>query len=109
MANGQDTELYRILYSPAAVKMLKTIPIDHRRTIIRRIRQLEKKPEQQGKPLRYDLQGFRSIHVIRYRVIYNIDSGKVIIYIVAVGIRKKGDRDDIYELAKKIIKKGFLD
>jgi mRNA interferase RelE/StbE len=109
MASSSDDTVYRIKYTPTAYKMLDIIPRDHRRTIIKRIRQLETMPDQQGKPLLYELEGFRSIRVIRYRVIYIVRHEEVIVYIVAVGIRKKGDRGDIYQLAKKIIKKRFLD
>ncbi|UCB45273.1 MAG: type II toxin-antitoxin system RelE/ParE family toxin [Spirochaetota bacterium] len=109
MAISPDDTIYKIKYTLAAYKMLDTIPLNHRRTIIKRVRQLEKMPEEQGKPLLYELEGFRSIRVIRYRVIYTVRHGEVIVYVVAAGIRKKGDRGDIYELAKKIIKRRFLD
>ena len=57
-----------------------------------------------------DLSGFRSIcAAVRYRIIYKIDKETVIIYILAAGIRKEGDKKDIYEIAKKLLTAGLLD
>jgi mRNA interferase RelE/StbE len=84
-------------------------PADHREVIVKRIRQLVRDPEKQGKALTSELKGFRSLAVIRYRVIYAVDRGKVVVYIVAAGIRKEGDSKDIYELARKLLRKGLLD
>jgi mRNA interferase RelE/StbE len=83
-------------------------PADHRKALVKRIRQLERDPEKQGRALTSELKGFRSLTVIRYRIIYAIDRGKVIVYIVAAGIRKEGDKKDIYELARKLLRKGLL-
>jgi mRNA-degrading endonuclease RelE of RelBE toxin-antitoxin system len=42
-----------------------------------------------------DLSGFRSIHAAgRYRIIYKVDKHTVIIYVLATGIRKQGDKKD---------------
>ena len=57
-----------------------------------------------------DLSGFRSIHVAgRYRIIYKIDQQTVIVHVLAVGIRKEGDKKDIYTIAKKLLSAGLLD
>jgi mRNA interferase RelE/StbE len=90
--------------------MLQSIhPADHREAIINRICQLKRDPEKQGHALLSELKGFRSLSIIRYRVIYAVDRGKVVVYIVAAGIRKEGDKKDIYELARKLLRKGLLD
>jgi mRNA-degrading endonuclease RelE of RelBE toxin-antitoxin system len=48
-----------------------------------------------GKMLVKDLSGFRSIHAAgRYRIIYKVDKHTVIIYVLATGIRKQGDKKD---------------
>jgi mRNA interferase RelE/StbE len=105
----QDDELFEITYSPNAHEMLQSIhPADHREAIIMRIRELERNPEKQGKALVSELKGFRSLTVMRYRVIFTVDRGKVVVYIVAVGIRKEGDKKDIYELARKLFRKRLL-
>lgn len=76
-----------------------------REKIGERINGLSTEPEKQGKPLLDELAGYRSLRAVgqRYRIIYRIDKGNVV-SVVAIGIRKEGDRSDIYSSAKKIIK-----
>ena len=76
----------------------------------KRIRSLVTDPEQQGKPLLGPLQGFRSVRVYRqrYRILYRVDRTEVFVFIVALGIRKEGDRQDIYTLAQKLLRSGLL-
>jgi mRNA interferase RelE/StbE len=45
----------------------------------------------------------------RYRIIYKIDKKTVIVYVLAAGIRKEGDKKDIYKIAKKLLNAGLLD
>ena len=80
------------------------------RTILNRIEGLSDEPNKQGKMLAKELSGFRSIHVAgRYRIIYKVDKPTVIIYILAAGIRKQGDKKDIYKITKKLLNAGLLD
>lgn len=96
---------YKIAWTRKARAMLDGIQSDHQRTIVRRIGQLQKDPEEQGTPLGGELEGLRSIHVAgRYRAIYKVDRGKVIVLVLAIGLRKEGDKDDIYELASKLLR-----
>jgi mRNA interferase RelE/StbE len=83
---------------------------DIRETISRRIDNLVTDPDKQGKALGGALRGFRSIYVYqeRYRVLYRVDRGLVQVMVVAVGIRKEGDRQDIYALAQKLLRSGLL-
>lgn len=83
---------------------------DIRDAIRKRIRGLETDPEKQGKPLLGPLQGFRSVRVYRerYRILYRVDRTEVTVMVVALGIRKEGDRQDIYTLAQKILRSGLL-
>jgi mRNA interferase RelE/StbE len=62
--------------------------------------------DRQGKPLVAELSGFRSIRAAgqRYRIIYKIIRKQVVVVIVAAGIRKVGHKNDIYLLAKKLLK-----
>lgn len=46
--------------------------------IINSIKKISDKPDI-GKPLRYGLKGYRSLRIPPYRIIYRIDSGKIII------------------------------
>jgi len=82
-----------------------------RESISRRINTLEYEPEKQGKPLSDELTGYRSIRAVgqRYRILYKLEEEKVIVAVVALGIRKTGDKKDVYELAKKLVRLGLLD
>jgi len=71
---------------------------------------LSEEPEKQGKNLIQDLSGFRSVHAAgRYRIIYKIDKKTVIVYVLAAGIRKEGDKKDIYRIVKRLLNAGLLD
>jgi len=72
--------------------------------------QLAESPEQQGKPLVGELAGFRSVRAVgqRYRIVYRVERQEVVVVIVAVGRRKASDKNDIYELAKKLLRLGLL-
>ncbi len=74
------------------------------------LRRLEHEPES-GKPLNDELAGYRSLRAVgqRYRILYKIDGKQVKVLVVAMGIRKEGDKKDIYTLTKKLIRLGLLD
>jgi len=76
----------------------------------RRIETLGDEPEKLGKPLLGELSGYRSLRAAgqRFRVIYKIEKRQVIVIFVALGIRKEGDKRDIYALAQKLVKLGLL-
>jgi len=102
---------FKIVIVPTALKMLKGIADRRvRDLIIKRIDDLTEEPEKQGKPLVAELSGYRSIRAAgqRYRIIYRVVHEKVVIYIVAIGIRKQGSSTDIYNLAKKLIRLRLL-
>jgi len=44
----------------------------------------------------------------RYRIVYRVERREVVVVIVAVGRRKASDKNDIYELAKKLLRLGLL-
>jgi len=56
--------------------------------------------------LKNELAGLRSIRVAnqRFRVIYEVQKEQVIVIVVAVGIRKEGDKSDIYRKAALLIR-----
>jgi len=82
-----------------------------RESIGRRINALENDPERRGKLLSDELAGYRSIRAVgqRYRILYKLEEEQVIVAVVARGIRKAGDKKDVYELAKKLARLGLLD
>lgn len=77
--------------------------------ILEAIEGLQQHPER-GKPLVGELASYRSLREVgqHYRVIYQIEAEKITIYVVAVGIRKEGDKGDVYELTKKLLRLGLL-
>jgi len=81
------------------------------RSIRQRIDRLEYEPEMQGKLLADELVNYRSVRAVgqRYRIIYKVEEQRVTVIVVALGIRKAGDKKDIYELAKKLKRLGLLD
>ena len=102
---------YRILITDTCLRLIGKIPDKKiHRSILDRIQKLSDEPEKQGKKLVKDLSGFLSVHAAgRYRIIYKIDKRTVIIYVLAAGIRKEGDKKDIYKIAKKLLEAGLMD
>jgi mRNA interferase RelE/StbE len=102
---------YRIRITDTCLALIEKIPDKKiQRTILDRIKNLSDEPDKQGKKLVKDLSGFRSAHAAgRYRIIYKIDKKTVIIYVLAAGMRKEGDKKDIYKIAKKLLNAGLLD
>jgi len=95
-----------------ALKQLSAIQDTRvRESISRRINALEHEPDKQGKLLSGELTGYRSIRAVgqRYRILYKLEAEQVIVVVVALGIRKAGDKKDVYELAKKLARLGLLD
>ena len=102
---------WQILLTPTALKLLSDISDRRiREKIGAVIDRLTEDPEKQGKALLGELSGLRSIRAVgqRYRLIYQIRGNEVVVVIVAVGIRRDGAKDDIYNLAKKLFRLGLL-
>lgn len=98
---------------PAKAK-LATLPPKIRRTILEKTKALgDCDPRKAHKPLTGPLRGYFSIKVSRYRAIYTmreetLANGDTIllvrVVVVAVGLRKAGDRRDVYALAERLIR-----
>ena len=103
---------WQIIILPVAEKLLAEISDRRvRESIARRIDRLEYEPDKQGKPMRDELIGFRSIRAVgqRYRIIYKVDGETVTVLVVVLGIRKEGDKKEVYELVKRLMRLGLLD
>lgn len=109
-----------IQWTDTAKEGLKKLPRKVRRGLLDKANELREaeNPREVHKPLVGPLSGFYRICYARYRAIYSVEedylaSGntliRVIIKFVAVGIRKEGDRKDIYRLAQKLMDMGLLD
>lgn len=81
-----------------------------REKIAEKIDALAHDPEKQGKPLTGELAGYRSVRAVgqRYRIIYRIKNDLLIVLVIGAGLRKEGDKKDIYALAKKLIRLGLF-
>ena len=103
---------YRVVLT-AEAKMLLGAVRDRReqKLLFSRLEQLQENPEQQGKSLRGELSEYRSIRAVgqRYRVIYRIENEEVLVIVVAVGRRQEGDRQDVYQIAQKLVSTFELD
>jgi len=103
---------WNVIIMPVAKKQLASIRDQRVQAGLRTsLRRLEYEPEEQGKPLVDELIGYRSLRAVgqRYRILYKVDANKVIVYVVTLGIRKEGDKKDVYALAKKLARLGLLD
>ena len=103
---------YEVEIMPAALKMLGEIADRRvRQQIAKRIDKLAEDADKQGKPLFAELVGYRTLRAVakRYRIIYRIDNGLVKVFVVAVGIRKEGDKYDVYRLAQQLVRLGMLE
>jgi mRNA interferase RelE/StbE len=100
-----------IIITPIAEKHLEHIT-DKRiqQGIEQAIESLETDPKTKGKPLVGPLAGYRSIRAAsqKFRIIYKINDKLDTVTIVAIGRRKEGNKVDIYNLAKKLVKAGLL-
>jgi mRNA interferase RelE/StbE len=103
---------YKIVITPLALKMLGDISDRRVREKIRdSIDSLGEEPEKKGKPLTGDLAGYLSRRAVgqRYRIIYRVEKDKVLVLVIAIGIRKEGNKKDIYALARKLLRLRLLE
>ncbi len=102
--------MYSIKLTEIATEALRSIDSKTRSQILSKIEQLKEEPLLLGKALVGPLKEFRSVRAAgqRYRIIFKVLDEQIIVVIVAVGMRKSGDKKDIYELMKKYIKVGIL-
>jgi len=103
---------YLVKWTETALEMVEAIADRRiRAQIVACIEELTRDPELAGKPLVGELTGYRTIRAAgqRYRIIYRVERRLVTILIVAVGRRKEGDRKDIYELARRLLRQRLLD
>jgi len=91
--------MFKVLINELVVeKDFKKVDKTNQIRIIKTIRKkLTFKPKEFGKPLAGDLKGHWKLRIGKYRVIYEIEEEKVLVYVIMVGYR----RDE--EAYKKVI------
>lgn len=99
------------LLSPAVEALSKIKDRRIQSQIQNAFQRLQQNPEQVGKPLAGELAGYRSLRAVNqaFRIIYRVNREQIEVLIVAIGRRKEGDRDDIYNLAKRWLQQGLLE
>ncbi len=103
---------YQIVLAPVAFEMLAQVRDRRVQGVLKdRIDGLAREPEKQGKPLLWELAGYRSLHAVgqRYRIVYRVERDRVRVLVIAVGLRRDGSRRDVYELARKLIRLGLVE
>ncbi|HVB25887.1 MAG TPA: type II toxin-antitoxin system RelE/ParE family toxin [Ktedonobacteraceae bacterium] len=100
-----------VLAGEAKLQLASIKDIRLRESLRVSLQRLEYEPDKQGKPLREELAGLRSVRAVgqRYRIIYKLKKEQIIVVVLVLGIRKEGDKKDIYKLAKKLMQSGLLD
>jgi addiction module toxin, relE/stbE family len=103
--------VYTIKLTQIAAEFIAKLDGKSQQQIMEKIEVLKEYPLKVGKPLKGNLQDYRSIRSVgqRYRIIYQVKETEVEVIVVAVGIRRDGDKkNDIYELMKKYVKIGLF-
>ncbi len=103
---------YEVRITAMAEKMVGDIA-DRRiqGVLLKRAFRLADEPKKQGDSLRDELSGYRSVRAVgqRYRIVYRIEGDDTVVIVADVGIRRAGDRHDIYEVARRLFTQGLLD
>ena len=97
---------WNVELTPTARRMLGAVTDRRvRRLLAERIDGLAH-DEKQGKPLRGELARLRSLRAAgqRYRILYRVEAGFVYVLEIAIGLRRAGGHQDIYALAKKLLR-----
>jgi mRNA interferase RelE/StbE len=103
---------HRVRLSAHAVAYLKALDSRTRGILCRRIEELKTDPEKRGKALTAELSGYRSLHAAgRYRIVFQVRKAEVLVLVIAIaiGLRREGDRADVYELLRRLVKMGLLE
>lgn len=100
---------YKVVVAPSLAKQLQEFGIlDQAKEAIR---DAMTDPEQAGKQLTGTFFPYRRLKFSRYRIVYRIakDVDPPEARFLYAGIRKEGDKKDVYELLTKIMRKGGLE
>lgn len=98
---------YSIEISPTAFRSLKAIRDRKVQDEIRgAIDGLARGPEAQGKSLFKPLEALRSIRVVRsrYRILDRVDRAHELVSVLLIGERRPGREEDIYAVARRLVK-----
>ena len=94
--------IFEVVFTGEVDRDLEAITDVRTRTaVIRKALDLDTEPDKQGKSLGDDLAAYRVVRAAgqRYRVVYQIASLDGVVTVVVLGIRKEGDKRDVYRVA----------
>lgn len=96
--------LYEIRFTDLGRSSLKTLQKNVQRDVVKALWSLGNAPKS-GKPLVDALFGLHAIRVrSQYRIVYGIDDKTKTIRVELVGVRRPGRKEDIYQVAQKLLK-----
>ena len=102
---------YVIYIGPEAVEQLKELR-DRRIVglLASRVRGLRENAHLQGRPLADELTGLRSVRAVgqRYRIVYEVQREAGRVTVLTFGIRREGDKQDVYKVAERLRRRGFI-
>lgn len=84
--------MWKIYYSIPAAKYIKLLESETRERIRKAIESLQINPDL-GKQLVGSLKGLRSLRVGKYRIIYKKEMQDLVIFVIAIGLRKNIYKD----------------
>ena len=103
--------MYTIKLTQIAAEFIAKLDNKSQQQVMEKLEILKEYSLKIGKALKGNLQNYRSIRSVgqRYRIIYQVKETEIEVIVVAVGIRRDGEKkNDVYELIKKYIKIGLL-
>ena len=101
---------YSVELTHGVLEALKKLDRRARESILSTIERLQTDPVSRGQALTDSLSGYRSHRAAgqRYRIIFTVNQESNTVTVVLVGIRKEGDKRDVYALAQRLVRLGLL-
>jgi len=87
--------MYKIAFAPAALRQLRKLPKPDQQRIMRAIQSLEDDPRPPNSKKLQGAESFWRIRVGDYRVVYEIQDSKLIVFVLRIANRK-----DVYRQGK---------
>ncbi|MCH7850665.1 MAG: type II toxin-antitoxin system RelE/ParE family toxin [Nanoarchaeota archaeon] len=79
--------MYKIIFDLIAERFLRKLDGTERKRINKKFRELEKNPRM-GKPLTGNFAGLFSLRIGKYRAIYKVYDGELLVMVIDIGHRK---------------------
>lgn len=99
---------YKLIIAPKLLEQLRDLGVEDQAKAA--IRNAMANPEQAGKQLVGPFFPYRRLKVGRYRIVYRIikDADPPEVHFLYIGIRKAGDKKDVYARLEKLLERGDL-